>query len=219
MSYYFFHSLFNSIIIFTGERMKKLKKEYLFLFIIIIVGILSGIIFTNILNVNDKKIVYTRITTYFNNLSNDVALDYRNNLLHNIKNNGIYILLIISFSLSIIGLFFNTFILFLKSFILGFTIGSIINIYFYSGIVLAIFYVFPAQLFSLLMYAIIIFHANTLSLKLFEYIFKKKECHFSLLLKKNMRIIGLVLFLHLLSDLFDIFLTPYILKLFCFLIT
>ena len=126
--------------------MERLKKKYLFLFIIVIVGIVTGVLFSNILSVEDYKLVSTKITTFFNNLASNTPINYWDNLITNIKNNLIYLFAIWIFGLSIIGLLFNNFILFFKSFILGFTIGSIISIYLYSGLILSFWYVFPALL-------------------------------------------------------------------------
>ena len=46
--------------------MDKLKKKYMFLIIIVIIGIIMGIVFSNILSIHDKKIVTTKIEDYFN---------------------------------------------------------------------------------------------------------------------------------------------------------
>ena len=198
--------------------MDKLKKHYLFLFIIVIVGIIIGVIFSNILNIEDEKLVYTKITTYFNNLKNDVPINYMSNLITNIKNNLITIIVIWILGLSIIGLLFNNFILFFKGFILGFTIGSIINIYLYSGIILSIVYLFPAVLFNTLLFLITTYYANIFSLKLFDIIFRKKEYKFGLLIKKYSKILGVFTILLIISSIYETFITPFFIKLFSFLI-
>ena len=198
--------------------MDKLKKHYLFLFIIVIVGIIIGVIFSNILNIEDEKLVYTKITTYFNNLKNDVPINYMSNLITNIKNNLITIIIIWILGLSIIGLLFNNFILFFKGFILGFTIGSIINIYLYSGIILSIVYLFPAVLFNTLLFLITTYYANIFSLKLFDIIFRKKEYKFGLLIKKYSKLLCVFMILLIISSIYETFITPFFIKLFSFLI-
>ena len=198
--------------------MDKLKKHYLFLLIIVIVGIIIGIIFSNILNIDDEKLVYTKLTTYFNNLSNDVPINYLSNLISNLRNNLITIIAIWIFGLSIIGLLLNNFIIFFKGFILGFIIGSIINIYLYSGIILAILYIFPATLFNILLFLITTYYANIFSLKLFDIIFRKKEYKFGLLIKKYSKILGVFTILLIISSIYETFITPFFIKLFSFLI-
>lgn len=198
--------------------MNKLKKKYLFLLIIIIIGIIMGFIFANIISDNDQKIVYEKITDFFNNLHDDIPIKYGNNLLFSLRNNMIYLILIVIFGLSIVGLVFNNFILFLKSFILGFIMGSIINIYLYSGIILSIIYVFPFMIFNLFIYLIMVSYANDFSLKLFNLLFKKKEYHFPIIIKKYFKSSLICFVMLLISSLYETFITPFTIKLFSFLI-
>ena len=198
--------------------MEKLKKSILFLLIIIIIGIISGIIFSNVLNSNDEKLVVLKITNYFNNLKNDIPIDYFSNLISSLKNNFIYLIIIWLLGLSIIGLILNNFILFFKSFILGFSIGSIINIYLYSGIVLSLIYVFPALIINIFIYGVLTYYANKFSLKLFNLLFLKKEIKFSLTVKRYLRLLFICLIILFISSLFETFLTPLIIRLSSFLI-
>ena len=198
--------------------MNKIKKKYLFLIIIVIIGVITGFIFANIISNNDQKIVYEKITYFFNNIKEDVHIKYWNNLLFSLNNNIIYLILITIFGLSIIGLFFNNFILFLKSFILGFIASSIINIYLYNGIVLSIIYVFPFMILNLFTYLIMISYANDFSVKLFYLLFKKKEYNFHIIIKKYFAVSLICLVLLLVSSLYETFITPFVLKLFSFLI-
>ena len=198
--------------------MTKLKKKYLFLIIIVIIGFIMGILFSNILNAEDTKLVNTKITQYFNNLAKDVPINYLDNLFSSIKNNILYLVTIWILGLSIIGLVLNNFILFFKSFIIGFSVGSIINIYFYSGIVLSFFYIFPAFLINLFILTIMTYYANDFSLKLFNTIFRKENIKFNLLIKKYIKILGIFTIILLASSIIETFINPFFLKLFTFLI-
>lgn len=198
--------------------MNKLKKKYMFLIIIIMIGIVMGVIFSNILSIDDSKLVYEKITNYFNNLKNDVPINYLKNLGTSIKNNFGYLIIIWILGFSIIGLLINNFILFFKSFILGFSIGSIITIYLYQGLVLSFLYVFPSLIINLLVLMIMVYYANILSLKIFDFLFRKKECKFSSILKRYFKILGVFLIILLFSSLLETFLTPFLIKLFSFLI-
>lgn len=198
--------------------MDKLKKKYLYLLIIVMVGIIVGIIFSNILSDEDCKLVYSKVTTYFNNIKNDVPMNYFKNLIISLKNNYFYLIIIWIFGLSIIGLLINNFILFFKSFILGFSIGCIINIYFYSGLVLSFFYVFPSLLINLLAFMIMVYYANNFSLKLFDLIFRRKEYKFNYLIIKYLKILGIFFIILTISSLIETFIMPFFIKLFSFLI-
>lgn len=198
--------------------MGHLKKKFLFLLIIVIMGIVTGFLFSNILSNDDKKIVYQEITNFFNNIINDVPINYGSNFLFSIKNNFLYLIIIIVFGLSVIGLILNNFILFFKSFLLGFILGSIINIYLYSGIVLGIVYVFPFMIINIFAYALIISYANLFSLKLFNVLFKKKEYNFHSLLKTYFKVSLFCLVILIISSLYETFITPFVIRLFSFLI-
>ena len=177
-----------------------------------------GIIFSNILNVEDSKLVTSKIKDYFNNLANDTPINYFQNLIDSIKNNLLYLSVIWILGLSVIGLLFNNFILFFKSFILGFSIGSIINIYFYSGIVLSFFYVFPSLLINLFILMMMTSYANNFSMSIFNCIFRKKNIKFSILIRQYVKILGIFTVILIISSVIEVFIMPFFLKLFSFLI-
>ena len=190
----------------------------MFLLIIAILGIVIGIIFSNILSAPDEKLVYTKLTTFFNNLKDDEKIDYWKNLLEILKNNFLYLGCILIFGISIIGLVLNNFILFFKSFILGFSIGGIISIYLYQGLILSFVYVFPSLIINLLLYLIAVYYANMFSLNLFDVLFRKKSFNFPPFIKRYFKIFGILACLLFISSLLETFLTPFLLKLFSFLI-
>jgi len=198
--------------------MEKIKKKYLFLIIIVIIGFIVGILFSNILSNEDSKLVANKITEYFNNLRDDVKIDYFKNLLTSLKNNLLYLSIIWILGLGIIGLLINNFILFFKSFILGFSVGSIINIYLYSGLILSFFYVFPSLLLNILVFTIMTYYANLFSLKIFNVLFKKKEFRFSLLIKRYTKILIYLTIVLVISSILETFVMPFGIKLFSFLI-
>ncbi len=198
--------------------MEKLKKKYLFLIIIVIIGIIIGVLFSNILSNEDNKLVTNKITSYFNNLKGDIPINYFKNLCYSLKNNVLCLIIIWLLGLSVIGLLFNNFILFFKSFILGFSIGSIINIYLYSGLVLSFVYIFPALLLNIIVFLIMTYYANDFSLKLFNLIFRKDNAHFPILIKRYSKILLTLTIVLIISSLIETFITPFAIKLFSFLI-
>lgn len=198
--------------------MDIVKKKYLFLVIIVIIGIVTGIIFSNIININDQKLVYDKVTNYFMNIKSGFSIDYFQTFINSFKNNILFLVLIWVLGLSIIGLFLNNLLLFFKSFVLGFGIGSIINIYLYKGIILALVYIFPHFILNILFLVFLIYHANNFSLKLFNLLFLKKDVKFNLLMKRYFKIfvIGIVSFF--ISSLIETFFSPFFIKVFTFLI-
>lgn len=198
--------------------MEKLKKKYVFLIVIVTLGIITGILFSNILSTEDSRLVTNKITEYFNNIKDDVPIDYLTNLITSLKNNLLYIGVIWILGLSVIGLLFNNFILFFKSFILGFSIGSIINIYLYRGIVLSFLYVFPSFLINIIVFLIMTSFANDFSLCLFNLLFKKKETKVKTLVKHYYKVLLYLSIILIISSLLETFVMPFVIKLFSFLI-
>jgi len=198
--------------------MDKEKKKYIFLISITVIGIIIGIIFSNILNDNDKILVEEKLTTFFVNIKNNKEINYLSNFLNSFLNNTTSLVLIWVLGLSIIGLILNNFILFFKSFVIGFGIGSIINIYLYKGIIGAILYIFPHILINIFVFIVLIYYANNFSIKLFKSLFLKKEFKFNEIMKKYSKILLYGFILLLISSILETFLSPIIIKLFTFMI-
>ena len=199
------------------HELKKNKYKYIFLFTIVILGIITGIILSNIISYNDKKEIGESISNYILNLKAH-NLNYLSNLINSLSINFIYVILIFILSLSIIGIIFNPFILYFKSFIVGFSIGIMINIYGYAGILLGIFSVFPHEFINLLMYLFLSFYGIKLSINLFLLIFSKKQFNFSLYMKKFLKVICASSIILIISSLYETFLSDFVIKVFTFLI-
>lgn len=198
--------------------MDKEKKKYLFLVSILVIGLVMGIVFSNILSSNDKMLVEEKLTTYFMNIKNNKDINYLSNFLNSFFNNVGSLILIWVLGLSIIGLILNNFILFFKGFGLGFGIGSIINIYLYKGIVGSILYIFPHYLINFFVFIVLIYYANNFSIKLFKSLFMKKEFKYQEIMRKYLKIILYGFILLLVSSLLETFLSPIIMKLFTFML-
>ena len=200
------------------QELKKKKYKYIFLLTIIVLGIISGIILSNILSYNDKKIVAEKIEHYFTNLKIGETPNYFNNLLNSLKINFIYFSLFFLFSLSIIGIILNPFFLYFKSVIIGFSLGILINVYQYVGIILGIFIIFPHQIINLFVYMVLSFYGIILSIKLFKLIFLKEQFNIVSFRKKYIKVIGICSLILFISSFYETFLGDLILKVFTFLI-
>lgn len=200
------------------QEFKKNKYKYIFLITIIILGFLSGIILSNILSYNDKKEIATIVEEYFLNLKENTEINYISNFINNLNVNFIYLLLLFIFGLSIIGVILNPFILYFKSFILGLSVGIIISIYRFKGIIGGILYIFPHQIINIIVYLLLSYYGISLSIKLFKSLFLKKTFNSSEFMKKYFKIVGLSSFVLLISTLYETFLADFIMKLFTFLI-
>ena len=198
--------------------MEKEKKKYLFIISIAVIGIFVGIVFANVINKADKVLVEDKLTTYFLNIKDNKNINYFGNLLNSFLNNNLYLIIIWLLGLSIIGIVLNNFIIFFKSFVIGFSIGSIINVYLYKGIIGALIYIFPHHIINILVYVVLIYHANNFSIKLFKTLFLKQDNKIKELMPKYLKILLYCFTAHSISAILETFLSPFIIKFWTFTI-
>ena len=196
------------------QELKKNKYKYLFLITIIILGFLSGIVLANILSYNDKKEVGEIVEFYFLNLKNNESINYIGNFLNNLGVNFFYLLLLFIFGISIIGIVLNPFILYFKSLITGFSVGIIISLYSFKGILGGILYLFPTQLLNLLIYMLVSFYGINLSIRLFKVLFLRKNINNNEFMKKYFQVLLFSSIVLLISTLYETFLADFVMKFF-----
>ena len=188
------------------------KKVNLFVIFIVILGIISGSLFLMVLNENDKSEVINEISTFMANINTNNI-----NNLNSFKNSLIegMILIILSWILgmSIIGVIFNIFFIYMKSFTIGFSISSFILVYKYKGILSSLIYVIPSQLINILIILILGVYTLLFSKYLFKMIFLKyKTVNLGKFFKKYVLVFGICIILCLVSSLCEAYLLPSLLK-------
>lgn len=188
------------------------KKLNLFVIFIVILGIISGSLFLMVLNDNDKSEVINEISTFMTNINTNNI-----NNLNSFKNSLIegMILIILSWILgmSIIGVIFNIFFIYMKSFIIGFSISSFILVYKYKGILSSLIYVIPSQLINILIILILGVYTLLFSKYLFKMIFlKDKTVNLGKFFKKYVLVFGICIILCVISALCEAYLLPSLLK-------
>lgn len=188
------------------------KKVNLFVIFIVVLGIISGSLFLMVLNDNDKSEVINEISTFMTNINTNNI-----NNLNSFKNSLIegMILIILSWILgmSIIGVIFNIFFIYMKSFTIGFSISSFILVYKYKGILSSLIYVIPSQLINILIILILGVYTLLFSKYLFKMIFlKDKTVNLGKFFKKYVLVFGICIILCLVSSLCEAYLLPSLLK-------
>ena len=188
------------------------KKVNLFVIFIVILGIISGSLFLMVLNENDKSEVINEISTFMTNINTNNI-----NNLNSFKNSLIegMILIILSWILgmSIIGVIFNIFFIYMKSFTIGFSISSFILVYKYKGILSSLIYVIPSQLINILIILILGIYTLLFSKYLFKMIFfKDKTVNLGKFFKKYVLVFGICIILCVISALCEAYLLPSLLK-------
>ena len=200
-----------------NEELKKNKKIFIFTSILLLIGFIVGTFFITILSNEDKKIINETITNFFMQIkSNKIDTIYI--LRTSFTTNLIYILFIFLLGISLVGLPVVIFLIFIKSFILGFSISSIIYKYKLSGTLLSLAYIFPQHIINLIIVSFLGVYSIKVSLTLFKLIVSKKQLNFKLTIKKYFGVLIISFILSVISSILESFISPYILKMLSFLI-
>ena len=189
------------------------KKINIFVIFIIILGIISGSIFLVVLKDTDKTLIITRIESFMNNINtNNVnnIVAFKNVIIENL----IFVLLIWILGMSIIGIIFNIFLIYLKGFIIGFSLSSFFFVYKYKGLLAGFIYAFPTSIINIIVSLILGVYSILFTINLWKIIFlREKNSDMKRFLKKYLIILIISLFLILISSITEGFLIPSLLKL------
>lgn len=191
----------------------KRKRLYLFLLLIFIIGVVFGSIFITILDEPDKKTVLTQIVDFFNQLKNN-KIDYLGTLKNSITSNMLYILFIWLLGISIIGIPIIVVMVFLKGFMLGFSLASIIAQYKFVGVLGGLTYIFPHIIISIIAILIMSYFALKLSFNLFRAVIEKKMINFSEIINRYSLVLVGTTIIMVIASLFEAFVSPFVVKLF-----
>ena len=176
-------------------------------------GVISGTIFLLTLNDNDKELVVNQITNFMVNV-NDNNINNFNAFKNAFFENIIFIVLIWILGMSIIGIIFNIFAVYLKGFILGFTISSFFLVYKYKGLLAGAIYLIPSAIINIIVTIIIGVYSIMLTIYLWKVIFiKDRSSCISKFLKKYLIILLISSTLICISSLCESYLVPALLKL------
>lgn len=195
-----------------NNNIKTNKNMLIFLSIIGIVGIVIGTILNIALNTEDSKLVSEFLNNFIYNIQNN-TLDYKGSLLNCLISNIGSIVFIWLLGISVIGLPITLFIFFTKTFVLGFSISSIIINYKIKGCLLAISYIFPHMIINIFIYMILVMYSLSLSLKLIHTIIKKQSLDFKFIMHKYLKILIFSIIIIVLTSLVEVFIAPIIIKL------
>lgn len=202
----------------TGKkiRLRELilpnKKLNYFVGMIILLGILSGSIFLMLSNTTDKNNVIKQIEVFFTNISKgslNCGLAFKNSMIINY----LFVFVIWVFGLSMIGVFFNIFIAYLKGFLVGFSISSLFLTYQFKGFLGVLFYTFPSQILNLFVVYLLTIYSFMFSSHLFKIVLSKKGNNRSML-KKYVVILMFCIILSFVSSVLEVYVFPKVLKLF-----
>ena len=183
----------------------------IFVYSIMILGILSGSIFLMISSETDKSSVVSQIQNFFVNVGNNninSGLALRNSLIINY----IFILGVFILGFSMIGVVVGIFLLYLKGFLVGFSLSSIFLTYKYKGILAGIIYMIPSQVINILLVILITIYSIMFSRHLFRVITSKKSFSSRIMLKKYLIIFLFCIIFSFISSVLEVYVFPSLLR-------
>ena len=193
------------------------KNLFVFIFVIVIIGIISGSFFSVIISSDDKSLVMEYINNFFNNLK-DGKLNYSNNIINSLFFTILFALLIWILGISVIGFFIVLFLLFLKAFILGFTVSSIIYCFKLKGALYGLIYIFPHQIINLLVFMLLSAYALIVSFKVIRCFSGKRVLDFKKIFKRYLIVLFFSLICLILTSLYEIYIMPKLLNIIFFIL-
>ena len=199
-------------IIRSNNQIIRQKKKYLFLLIILGIGIISGIIFIFLLSSKDRSLIKDNYELIFSSFKNN-NVNYFKTFINSISTNLFSLIVMYILAISIIGIPITIFYLFIKGFIFGLSLSSIINIYGFKGILLSISYLIPHHLIILVLFVLLSFYAISFSLKLFRYLFLKENIPLNKYFFNLNKVYILGISIMLVCSLIETFLTPFLIDL------
>ena len=188
------------------------KNLFVFLVVIIAVGIAAGSVFVTVLNNEDKLMVSDYLNNFLNNLNSN-NLNYSGTLVNTLifTLGGAFLIWLLG--ISVIGFILILLFLFIKAFALGFSIGSIIINFNFKGILIALAYIVPHHIINMMIFLLISSYALILSYRLINSFTKKKSFEFKGILNKYLFVLGFSLIILLISVLYEVYGAPKLINL------
>ena len=192
-------------------KIKQVKTNKLFvrLVFLISISILFGVFYMAILSKSNKNLVGEELKVFFSSLN---KLSYTKAFIECFIKNSFLLTFVWLLGISIIGVPIIILILLFKSFLLGFSISSILFFYKWKGILIAVIYCFPL-LINLFSFLFLGYYAIIFSKNLNRLLFLKKEISFRNIMRRYIKMLIFSLILILISSLVEIYVVPSLLSL------
>ena len=194
------------------SSIKQNRKILVFLVTLGLIALITGSVFNLMLNNDDKSLVFSYITNFFNSVNKN-TINNISALKNGLISSSLYVIVIWVLGLSVIGIIVILFMYFSKLFILGFSISSIISNYGVKGCLLSLGYLFPHEIINIIIYTILTLYTIKVSSKITFSVFKKQKIDFKIIMNKYVYILIFSLIIILVTTLFEVFITPKLIKL------
>ncbi len=183
------------------------KNLFVFLLVIVIVGITTGAIFTAIISSSDKELVVSYLNTFFDNIASG-KLDYTSSFINALILTVGLAILIWLLGVSVIGFIVVIIILFLKAFVIGFSVGSIIATFKLKGVLMAFIYCFPHHVINILVFMLLSAFALIMSFRIINSITSKKPIDFKHYMNRYLTVLVFSIIILIVTSFYEIYILP-----------
>lgn len=186
---------------------------YFFMILILIIGVVVGALAVKILPEEQKLELISYLRIFFNDLTQGQAIGDTTNLLSTVLfNNAKTIIFMWLLGFTIVGLPFVLFILFTRGFVIGFTVGFLVNEYIAKGLLFALVSVLPHNFFAVPALLATGVSATTFSLMLLR---RRKHSRINLLYESlgYTAVCLAMLALMIMAGLIEVYVSPVFMKL------
>lgn len=197
----------------TKQKLLKQKGKYLFLVVISLIGIISGMLFVFFLSKEDKSLAIDKLNSFLNSVTSN-NLNYTSSLINSILSNLLYLIIIWILGISIVGIPVIIFLLFFKNFIVGFNFLLIIRNLGFKGVLVAIFGELIYGIITITSLILLSFYAINFSIRLYRVLFLKENINLGIYFKRFNQIMIICLIVSLISSIIEVFLCPFLINLF-----
>lgn len=195
----------------TRSKFRTNKSMFVFLFILIVVGIIAGSLFIVMISKDDQTMVQQYLSTFLDNVKQN-KLNFLQAFQGSLIGNILFILGIWLLGISVIGIPIMVFMFFSKAFTLGFALASMIVNYKVKGCLLGFIYIFPHHIINLFLYSFLMAYALSFSIRLITSLIKKKNLDFKVMMNQYFKVLIICVIGILITSLMETFLTPVLLK-------
>ena len=196
---------------YIAEYNKNTKRRlFKVLIYISIISFILGVFYVAVISKSEQKMIKMSFDAFFESIKSN-QLDSLNMFINNCFSNILVTILVWIFGISIVGIPISIFYLISKSFVLGFTISSLIYTYSFNGLVPSLLYCIPF-FFNFVIIFILMFYAINFSKMLYLHLFKGSDFN---LKKKTIvytKVLLISVFLLFISALLSSYLLPILLK-------
>ncbi|WP_426982502.1 stage II sporulation protein M [Bacillus cabrialesii] len=187
---------------------------YIFVSVLFFMGVIFGAIIVNSMTISQKEDLYYYLSQFFGQLSDGKQASASDMFGQSIFHNAKYLGLMWILGISVIGMPLIFIMIFLKGIVVGFTVGFLVNQMGISGFFLSFVSVLPQNVLLIPAYLIMGTCAIAFSLKLIRQLFVKRSLHDAPIqwFGRYAFVLLVILFLALISSLFEAYLSPVLME-------